>query len=342
MNIAKRNDALRVNGNMVNGKSVDIHQTVRGSDFYWAICAVMGFSTLAFLILAMKKARPDRIFHYITASVCMIAFITYFTMAANLGWTPIDVEFRRSRHTVSGINREIFYVRYIDWFITTPLLLSNLLLTAAMPWPTILWVLLVDEVMIVCGLVGALTRTRYKWGYFAFGCAALMYILYQLVWEARRHANALGRDVGRTFLICGSLLSFLWLLYPISWGLCEGGNYIAPDSEAVFYGVLDFFAKPIFGALLLWGHRNVDPARLGLRIRDYDEDPAVHGSLGGPYNREKVAPGGVHNEVNNSLDNNGVHNGVHNNGVSTGFHTGAQDGIFHGARTGHTGLEPAV
>ena len=55
----------------------------------------------------------------------------------------------------------------------------------------------------------------------------------------------------------------LWFLYPIAWGLSEGGNVIAPDSEAVFYGILDILAKPVFGALLLWGHRNIDPARLG-------------------------------------------------------------------------------
>ena len=84
-------------------------------------------------------------------------------MASNLGWTPIDVEFARSDPRVGGVNREIFYVRYIDWFITTPLLLMDLLLTAAMPWPTILFIILVDEVMIVTGLVGALVKSSYKW-----------------------------------------------------------------------------------------------------------------------------------------------------------------------------------
>lgn len=54
-------------------------------------------------------------------------------------------------------------------FITTPLLLLDLLLTAGMPWPTVLWVILVDWVMIVCGLVGALVNSTYKWGYFTFG-----------------------------------------------------------------------------------------------------------------------------------------------------------------------------
>ena len=61
------------------------------------------------------------------------------------------------------------------------------------------------------------------------------------------------------------------MLYPIAWGVCEGGNVISPDSEAIFYGILDLIAKPVFGALLLFGHRNIDPARLGLRIRDVDE-----------------------------------------------------------------------
>jgi bacteriorhodopsin len=66
----------------------------------------------------------------------------------------------------------------------------------------------------------------------------------------------------------------------VSWGVSEGGNVIAPDSEAVFYGILDLLAKPVFGALLIWGHHGIDPARLGLRIRDYDEDPAITGGIG--------------------------------------------------------------
>ena len=160
-------------------------------------------------------------------------------------------------------------------FITTPLLLMDLLLTAGMPWPTTLFVILIDEIMIVTGLVGALVKSRYKWGYFVFGCAALAYIVFHLVWDARKHANALGRDVGRTFLYCGSLTSLLWILYPIAWGVCEGGNLIAPDSEAVFYGILDLLAKPVFGALLIWGHRGIDPARLGLHLRDYANDDMV-------------------------------------------------------------------
>jgi bacteriorhodopsin len=75
----------------------------------------MAASTIAFIALAQTKPRTHRIFHYITAAITMIASVAYFSMASNLGWTPIDVEFRRSDHRVAGMNREIFYVRYIDW-----------------------------------------------------------------------------------------------------------------------------------------------------------------------------------------------------------------------------------
>ena len=119
--------------------------------------------------LAMRRRRRDRLFHYITAAVVFVAAIAYFTMGSNLGFTPIAVEYQRSNPKVSGRFREIFYVRYIDWVITTPLLLTDLMLTAGMPWPTIFFVIMVDEMMIITGLIGALVQSVYKWGFFTFG-----------------------------------------------------------------------------------------------------------------------------------------------------------------------------
>jgi bacteriorhodopsin len=78
--------------------------------------------------------------------------------------------------------------------------------------------------------------------------------------------------------------------------VCEGGNVISPDSEAVFYGVLDFLAKPVFGALLIWGHRNIDPERIGMKIRDYEGDEVVR-------EKERRNPA---NGVDGPVDTNGT------------------------------------
>jgi bacteriorhodopsin len=111
----RSNRAPIINGNTVNGKTADIAITTHGSDWYWAVCAVMTVATLTFLGLAMTRPRTQRLFHYITAGVVMVAAIAYFSMASNLGFTPIAVEFARSNPRVRGTYREIFYVRYIDW-----------------------------------------------------------------------------------------------------------------------------------------------------------------------------------------------------------------------------------
>ncbi|CAI6336819.1 unnamed protein product [Periconia digitata] len=317
MTLEKRNNALYYNDNTVNGATADIAITTRGSDWYFAVSAIMAVAAFSFIGLALRKPRRDRLFHYITASVTFVAAIAYFTMGSNLGFTPIAVEFSRADPKVRGQYREIFYVRYIDWFITTPLLLMDLMLTAGMPWPTILFVILVDEIMIITGLVGALVRSIYKFGFFAFGCFALFYIIYHLAWESRRNAARYGADVSRVFLLTGSLTTLLWICYPIAWGVSEGGNVIAPDSEAVFYGILDLLAKPVFGALLIWGHRGIEPGRLGLQIRDYDGDD---------YVSEKVGNG-----VSNGHGN-GVTNG-HGNGVVNG-HGGVADHAPAGAPVG--------
>ncbi|KAI4136494.1 MAG: hypothetical protein LQ341_005586 [Variospora aurantia] len=251
----------------------------------------MTAATFVFIGLSFTKPRSHRIFHYITAGITMIAAIAYFTMGSDLGQTPIPVEFVRSDPKVSGTptnqNREIFYVRYVDWALTTPLLLLDLLLTAGMPWPTILYTVLLNEIMIVTGLVGALVQSSYKWGYFAFGCAAFLWVAFTVTVTARKYATSLGGDISRTYTICGIWTIALWFLYPIAWGLSEGGNVIAPDSEAVFYGILDIMAKPVFGALLLWGHRNIEPARLGVHIRSYEEDPAKVGGTHAAHHGEK-------------------------------------------------------
>ncbi|KAK7987163.1 Bacteriorhodopsin [Apiospora saccharicola] len=287
------NNALAVNS--VVGQQANLQITTHGSDWYFAVCAIMGFSTLGFMGMAYTKPQGHRIFNYLTAAITATACISYFCMGSNLGQVPIQVQFIRpnSRQVGAAGTREIFYVRYIDWFITTPLLLTDLLLTAGIPWPTLIAVLFADIAMIVTGLVGALTQTRYKWGFWTFGMFGLFYIIYELIGPARRHASALGDGPSKTFLMCGVLLSFLWFLYPIAWGLGEGGNVIHPDSEAIFYGILDVIAKPVWGALLLWGHRNITPQQLGLHIHDNtNPNSAVTEKGRGPHGAHGGTPDG--------------------------------------------------
>lgn len=121
MELDKRNQALHTNPNVFHyPQTSNINITPRGSDWYWAVTAVMAAATLIFLGMSYRVPRRDRVFHYITALITFVATIAYFTMASNLGYAATIVEFQRSDPKVAGYYREVFYVRYIDWFVTTP------------------------------------------------------------------------------------------------------------------------------------------------------------------------------------------------------------------------------
>ncbi|KAL8345888.1 hypothetical protein RB598_000009 [Gaeumannomyces tritici] len=228
--------------------------------------AVMAVSALAFTGLSVTKPTAHRVFHQTAALFCFVAAIGYWIMGSGLGDIPTVVEFARPDSAmVSGAGpggtRQIFYVRYINWAVLSPLVVLALLLSSGAPLS--LTTMLATEIYVVTLLVGALTATSYKFGYLAFGMAAQWFVLYQLLMPGRQHAAAVGGSVSSTYLTAALLTVVVWIFYPIAWGLCEGGNILHPNSEAIFYGILDIFAKPVVGFILVLGHRNIDFASLG-------------------------------------------------------------------------------
>ena len=51
----------------------------------------------------------------------------------------------------------IFYVRFIEWFLTTPLILLNLALLAGLSWADVFSMVIADEMMIVSGFMAGVT-----------------------------------------------------------------------------------------------------------------------------------------------------------------------------------------
>lgn len=170
--------------------------------------------------------------------------------------------------------------------------------------------------MIITGLVGALVASSYKWGYFVFAMFALFGIAYNILFVGAQHAKSLGTEVNKVYWMCGGVTMFLWFLYPIAWGLSEGGNVISGDSEAAFYGVLDVLAKVGFGIILLFGHRNIDPAHLGLHIRDYDEQPRTFNEKDTLGHNNGAQYSGSHAPASATNVNAGARNG-HNTPAAT-------------------------
>jgi bacteriorhodopsin len=118
--------------------------------------------------------------------------------------------------TVQDIYREVYYARYIDWSLTTPLLLLDLCLLAGLGGANIFVAVIADLIMILTGLFAAFgTGDGQKWGWYAFGCIAYLVVVYQLAFNGR--GAVAGKD-SKTKAFYGAIAGFtliLWTIYPM-------------------------------------------------------------------------------------------------------------------------------
>ncbi|OSX65226.1 hypothetical protein POSPLADRAFT_1044634 [Postia placenta MAD-698-R-SB12] len=273
-----------------NPPNASRHITSGGSDWLWAVTALMALSDLAMLTWAFSRARGTRLFHQIGIIILTTATIAYFAMASDLGAAPAEVEFGRG---TPGVTRQIFYVRYIQWFITLPLLLLELLLATGLTLSDIFTAIFMGWVLVICGLVGAFVITSYKWGFYVIGVFGLFYIWWVLLGHGPRSTFAAGGAVRSGYLRCASYFSFILMLYPIAWACSEGGNVISPTGEMIWYGILDLFAGPIFLFFFLYGLREVDMAAFGLTSGKYTDTGYGAGYGAGPGMATAGAANGV-------------------------------------------------
>lgn len=231
-----------------------------GSRTLWVVTVLMGLSSLAFYGMAFRVPAQKRLFHILTAFITTTAFLSYFAMATGDGTSFHHIrEVQSHKHnipdTYQDIYRQVYYARYIDWAITTPLLLLDLSLLAGLSGANILVAIVADLIMILTGLFAAFGNDDgQKWGWYTWACIAFLVIIYQVGFNGR---HAVANKGTKTKAFVASISAFtliLWTVYPIVWGLADGARIIDVDGEIIAYAVLDVLAKPVFGFWLLFTH----------------------------------------------------------------------------------------
>ncbi|ODV96612.1 hypothetical protein PACTADRAFT_48443 [Pachysolen tannophilus NRRL Y-2460] len=222
---------------------VDIHLTSHGSSWLWAAFSLFGFFVLFHLTAPLWQKK--KILHFAPLLATLALFYTYFALASDLGWTGIQAEFNNDKVSDSSETpgkRQIFYARYIGWFLAWPSLLFTFeSVSHTSPIQIDLSFLgnfftqiLLSEIFILALLIGALIKSTYKWGYFVFAVTAAFACIGIIC-----HRQIMITDAPARTIFLTLFSGVVWIGYLVSWGLCEGGNVIQPDSEAVFYGILD-------------------------------------------------------------------------------------------------------
>jgi bacteriorhodopsin len=219
------------------------------------VIAAMGASLLFFLLIRSRVHPAHRL--AVTLSSLVVAIALYHYLRIFTSWDGA-FSFVDGEYVQDGRPFNEGY-RYVDWLLTVPLLLAELVVVLKLA-PKVTRSLIVRlsiaaVAMIALGWPGELSpadsTARTVWG--VLSTIPFLYILYVLFVE-------LGKSLGRQSAGVRKLVDGLRYILLATWGVYPLA-YIAPSvindpataevARQVGYSVADVLAKPLFGLLIL-------------------------------------------------------------------------------------------
>nr|WP_197983125.1 bacteriorhodopsin [Sphingomonas sp. CFBP 13728] len=205
---------------------------------------LIGFSVMSVASLAIyatgKRTHPSGHHTLLHASVPFIAATAYLAMAFGIGTL------------INSDGSATYLARYVDWSVTTPILLSGLVLLAFHEHGKtgevggyLTSVIVLDVLMIVTGLISSLAAPSLaKWIWYGWSCVAFLGVLYLLWGPLRLQAVSRGAALGAAYAKNLIFLTVIWFLYPIVFLVGPEGLKLITDPASVWaFLIMDIIAK---------------------------------------------------------------------------------------------------
>ena len=203
-----------------------------------AVTVAYGIAAAAFLvgtgIVARLYLSLDGSVHQLPlAGLAIIpgfAGLSYAGMALGLGTVEVGGT------TLAGL-------RYVDWLVTTPLLVGYIGYVAGASRQSIAGIMIADALMIVVGAGAVVSDGLLKWGLFVVSsCFHLSLFGYLYVVFPRQVPDApMQRGL---FSLLTNHIGLLWIAYPFVWLMGPAGlGYAGAVGVSLIYVFLDVLAK---------------------------------------------------------------------------------------------------
>lgn len=206
--------------------------------YHWIYVAIMAASAIGILAMARRPKGVPQFKYLIHAFVVIWSGLAYSALALGQGTVEVGGE-------------TVYFARYIDWVVSTPLLLLSLVLTGQYTLKlegSITAGLLGSQViMILTGLVADLSPAENRWYWYIAGCVALAVVL-RLMWkELYVKAREQDPELTAAYRASAVYLTVQWLLYPTVWALGSPGLAIlGPTLTSVLFIILPIVSKSGF------------------------------------------------------------------------------------------------
>jgi bacteriorhodopsin len=241
------------------------------------VIASMLFTAIYLLASQGRVAPRYRNALVVSAMVCGIAAYHYFRIFNNFQEAYPPGASVSAAHVASAVQFNEAY-RYVDWFLTVPLLLIETVAVMALPKAeqrSLLFKLVpASALMIALGYPGEVssdTLTRGVWG--ALSTIPFVYILYVLFVELGRSIDRQPVQVQHTIRMLRISLVGLWGVYPIAYMFpMIGGEFFGgPDGfvlRQAGYSIADILAKAVYGLVIY----KIARVKSALEDAQYDDE----------------------------------------------------------------------
>ncbi|KAL7420931.1 hypothetical protein Q5752_004885 [Cryptotrichosporon argae] len=245
-----------------------IHATHVGHMALWVFFALFAVAFVAVGVLSLRVERRSRFFHNIAALVFAISAVTYLALSTGLGiqHLPTNHHGRASGHHHGDgavlLFRDQYWLRYVDWLLTTPLILIAVSFLAGLSAYTTVFIAVADIFVIVLGALAAVHPGRYhddikaKWAFLVLSAIAFLTTFGTLLSAGRKAVQLRTRRNRGIFWLLAIGTAVTWTAYPIIFGLSEGGNRISVNAEIIAYGIMDVVAKIGLLSFLILIHKH--------------------------------------------------------------------------------------
>ena len=229
---------------------------------HWIYVAVMFGSAAIFLILS-RDGKDVPLYKYLIHTFIVIwSGLAYASLALGQG-------------SAESAGNVVYYPRYIDWVVTTPLLLLSLNLTGKfnikLEGSLTAALMGTQVIMIITGLVAELSPDDIKWFWYTAGCVALLAVLYLIWGPLKRKSKLQGQEIEQVYHKSAVFLSIQWLAYPLVWAIgYMGAGLIDKPTTTFLFILLPIVSKAGFGFYNLFLLRSL-PASVKQQHANKDE-----------------------------------------------------------------------
>jgi len=221
--------------------------------------AGMGSATIFFWLQTPNVTKNYRTALIITGIVTAIATYHYFRIFNSWeGAFKVDLNEDKSDYavTLSGQPFNDAY-RYVDWLLTVPLLLIELILVMKLPAAetvSLSWKLgTASAIMVALGYPGEVQNDLgQRWTWWAAAMVPFLYVVASLMVGLGEATAQQPPTVGPLVASARYLTVVSWLTYPFVYIIKNVGISGAKAStyEQIGYSMADFVAKAVFGVLV--------------------------------------------------------------------------------------------